>query len=537
MNRMTTNKTTQVVIVGAGPCGVTLANYLGLYGVSAVLIDRSTDILDYPRAVGVDDEALRSWQGIGLADELHKDMIQNAPARYHNSKRRLFAQISPNSQPFGWPRRNMFLQPLTERGLREGLERFSNVRTMFGAEVTDLHQNADYATVTVQDTNGVTDIQCDFVVGADGGKSTVRKLTGIALNGKTNAARWLVVDVINDPLYAPFSSVFCHPKRPSMSIDLPYGYRRFEFMLLPDENEEHVVSENYISDLMCAFYPEGSTLPEVKRARVYQHHSRIAERFRDRRVFLAGDAAHLQPPFFGQGMNSGIRDATNLAWKLAWVLNARADEKILDSYEKERRHHAYSMVQFATWIGSFYQPKNRPIEWFRDLFFKCVQSIPSIRDYVLQLKFKPMPRYTEGIVIHSQKPKTRNEVGRMFMQPMVLNSSGVWKKLDDAIGPSFAVLAFNFDPTSYISGDNSDFLQQIGARVICIQRALPAQSNKISASDNIEVLEDSQGSFRDWLISHPNSEVIILRPDRYIAAAGRRTDINMLIDKLHSLVL
>ncbi len=528
---MVTTISTQVAIVGAGPCGITIANYLGLYGIQTLLLERSETILDYPRAVGADDEALRSWQGIGLADELLHDMIQNAPARYYNSKGRCFAQVSPKEQPHGWPRRNLFIQPLTEVTLRKGISRFPSVTFMQGVEVTGLSQDQEQVCLKAQDSAGnELQIDCQYVVGADGGKSTIRGLIGVSLIGKTHTNKWLVVDVLNDTLDAPFTAIHCHPERPSISIHLPYGYRRLEFQLQPTDDEEKILEPDSLAALMRPHYSQATTLPEIKRARIYLHHSRIAEKFQVGRVFLAGDAAHLQPPFFGQGMNSGLRDATNIAWKLAHVLKGQTNPRILDSYDSERRDHALTMVNFATWIGSFYKPKSRFTEFLRDLFFRSVQALPSIKDYVLQLKFKPMSRYTNGIVIPLADKKHKNDpIGRMFMQPLVEKDNNAMK-LDDAIGPGFAVIGINFDPATMLDDKNKDFIQVLNATSVYMK---PSKSlaKKTVDSPSME-LEDLQGKFRDWLMQNPQWQFVVLRPDRYVAAVGTQAELN---DTLHKL--
>ena len=248
---MTDTIKTQVVVVGAGPCGITIANYLGTFGIQTLVIERSEDILDYPRAVGADDEALRSWQGVGLANDLLKDMIQNVPARYYSSAGHCFAQVSPAEQPHGWPRRNLFIQPLTEVTLRQGLERFECVQLMLGAEAQSLEQDANAVTLTVRRADGtLTRVQCDYLVGADGGRSTVRGLVGIELVGKTHSHKWLVIDVLDDPLDEPYTAIHCHPKRPSISIHLPYGYRRLEFQLMRGEDEDEVLKPDNLTRLM-----------------------------------------------------------------------------------------------------------------------------------------------------------------------------------------------------------------------------------------------------------------------------------------------
>ncbi len=539
---------TQVVVVGAGPCGVTIANHLGMHGIRTVLIERSREILDYPRAVGADDETIRSWQAVGLAEETLADMVCNVPARYHNSLGRCFAEVRPSAQPFGWPRRNIFLQPLTEAALRKGLARYQNVTRLFGWELETLAQDAGGVTVRIKSDTGETrEIRCDYLVGADGGRSTVRGLLGVELTGKTLPSRWLVVDVMDDTLYAPFSGVYCHPKGVHMCIDLPYGYRRFEFMLQDGDTEESIQAPEHIAKLMRPHYPDGAALPTIKRNRVYTHHARIAARFQVGRAFLAGDAAHLQPPFFGQGMNSGIRDASNIAWKLAAVIDDRAGPKILETYDTERRDHALAMVKIATWLGDFYRPRNRLTEMFRDAFFDAIQRLPSVRDYFLQLRFKPMPRYTEGLVIHAAVPAVdrsradaappkSSPVGRMFMQPRVETADRRKLKLDDAIGPWFALIGINIDPAAYLDAEGRLFWQHLGARIVQVNKSRRGRAGLPSADAQTLVLDDVDGAFRDWLMASPSEECIVLRPDRYVAAVCSRNELGAVTASMRSLL-
>ncbi len=528
---------TDVVVVGAGPCGVTLANYLGVYGIRTLLMDRAEGILDYPRAVGVDDEALRSWQGVGLAETLVQDMVQNVPARYHNSKGECFAEVAPEGQPFGWHRRNLFLQPLTEATLRAGLKRFGHVRTEWGLELMGMDAGSAAVSLQARRSDGqAVEIAAKYVVGADGGRSTVRKLLNVELTGKTDTHRWLVIDVTHDTIDAPFSGIHCHPQRPSFSIHLPYGYRRLEFLLKAEETDDEILKPENLERLMRLHYGEVATLPPVKRARIYLHHSRIAEKFSVGRVFLAGDAAHLQPPFFGQGMNSGLRDATNLAWKLAWVLKGQADTSILDTYDAERRNHALAMVNLATWMGSFYRPANRFTESCRDLFFKSLQKVPGAKDYILQLKFKPMSRYTKGIVIANEeaaKLKT-NPVGRMFMQPFV-HADGQLTRLDDLIGPTFCVIGVHADPASVLNVQAMAQLSAIGCNTLFIQRACSVDMTQKPASSSLTAV-DVNGRFRDWMMKNPQWQFIVLRPDRYVAAVCSSSELEGVVRELSRLL-
>lgn len=521
----------EVIVVGAGPCGVTIANHLGLYGVRTLILDASPEVLDYPRAVGMDDEALRSFQTVGLAEPLLADMVRNVPARYHTARGWCFAHVHPQEQPYGWSRRNLFIQPLAERTLRRGLERFANVSLRTGETLRSVTQDESEAAATIVRADGSTyEARCNYVVGADGGRSTVRGQIGATLDGRTDAARWLVVDMRDDDLDSPYSSVFTHRHHPRMSIALPYGHRRFEFRLAAAESDEEAVEPASLERRLRLFYGDRPRRATVLRARVYRHHSRIADRFRVGRVFLAGDAAHLQPPFFGQGMNSGLRDATNLAWKLAAVILGKAGTHLLDTYETERRDHARKMVDVATIFGRLYAPGFWWLEKVRDLFFRLVQRLPQLRDYVLQMKFKPMPRYTEGLVLRAGEGKD-DVVGRMFMQPLIETADRRQTRLDDAIGPWFAVIGIGRDPAAAMADETRAFWETLEATLVEVRpsRSEPTSSRSI-------VVEDLMGAFRDWRRARPETRFVILRPDRYVAAIASEGELDAVTQEFRQLV-
>ncbi|MFF5010495.1 bifunctional 3-(3-hydroxy-phenyl)propionate/3-hydroxycinnamic acid hydroxylase [Streptomyces phaeochromogenes] len=527
---MTPSNSVDVLVVGAGPCGMTLANLLGVYGVSCILIDRDTEVLDFPRAVGIDDESLRSYQAAGLVDDVLKDVIQNTAIRYYTSWGRLLAHVSPSGRPFGWPRRNLFLQPLFEATLRRGARRFPRIDIRLGHELVHLEQEDEGVQATVKSAQGepVT-LRARYLVGADGGRSTVRHEVGVPLTGTTAPVRWLVVDVAEDRMEGLYSAVHCDPVRPVLTIPLPYGHRRFEFKLREDEDEDGVTRPANIRALLAPLYGS-TTLPTVLRGRVYLHHSRIADTFSSGRVFLAGDAAHLQPPFFGQGMNSGIRDATNLAWKLAAVVSGRAGEQLLETYDAERRGHAAQMVGFATRIGRMYSPWSKLTERLRTLVFRAVSRVPGGRDYILQMKYKPMPRYATGALAADPARPRNHPVGKMFMQPYVETGSGAKAKLDDVLGPWFALVGVRFDPAELLGPEDLAWWRALGGTLIQVDwprsesRPLNggARAGRPRADTGTEVVEDVDGAFREWQATRPGDEFFVLRPDRYLAVVSDR---------------
>jgi 3-(3-hydroxy-phenyl)propionate hydroxylase len=537
---------TDVAVIGAGPCGITMANLLAVYGVRAVVIDAQPGIYEYPRAVGIDDESLRTYQTIGIVRRLLEDIVQNTPIRYYTSWGRLMAHVEPSVRPFGWPRRNNFLQPLFEATLRENLAESDSVELWLGARLTGYQQDADGVTADITGSAGeAVRLRARYLVGTDGGRSTVRKISGVEMTGTTAPSKWLVVDVADDELDAPYSAVYCDPERPVLMIPLPYGHRRWEFKLNDTDDEAGLTDPRRVLTELVAPRYGSAPLPRVLRSAVYLHHSRTAERFRAGRVFLAGDAAHLQPPFFGQGMNSGIRDATNLAWKLALVLSGSAGDGLLDTYDSERREHAATMVNFATRMGQMYSPHNRATERVRDVAFRGAQKIPGARDYILQMKYKPMPRYTRGAVVPYAGTSPDVPLGRMFTQPAVENADGDRVMLDDALGSSFALLGLHVDPSSGLSSDAAAWWRSLGARSVQVlaprgapgpdpggRRKRPGRP----ADDWSVVVEDVDGAFRDWLLRRPADNVIVLRPDRYVAAVCPLGDLEQVTGRLRRIL-
>ncbi|MGV9799989.1 FAD-dependent monooxygenase, partial [Mycobacterium sp. NPDC003449] len=298
-----------VVIVGAGPVGLTLANALGLQGVRTLVVEERDTLIDYPRGVGLDDESLRTFQSVGLVEAIVPHTVPNQILRFYDRNRRLLAEMAPPDARFGWPKRNGFVQPMVDAELLAGLDRFGHVEVVWGRRMESARETADG--VTVEFGPGVPAVRAQYLVGCDGGRSATRHLMGVSFDGTTSATRWVVIDLANDPLGHPNSEVGADPDRPYASISIAHGIRRFEFMIHADETDEQATDPAFIERLLAPFVPHPDRV-DVIRSRVYTHQSRIAGSFRAGRMLLAGDAAHLMPVWQGQGYNSGIRDDSNL---------------------------------------------------------------------------------------------------------------------------------------------------------------------------------------------------------------------------------
>src|ERR1700744_701783 len=434
-----------VVVVGAGPVGLTLANILGLQGVSTLVVEERGTLIDYPRGVGLDDESLRTFQSIGVVDRVLPHTVPNQILRFVDAKRRILAEMAPPDARFGWPKRNGFVQPLVDAELLAGLDRFAHVEVWWDRPMTACVQTADGVSVELGGDPGARTVRGRYVVGCDGGRSTTRRTMGVSFDGTTSPTRWLVVDIANDPLGHPNSEVGADPERPYASISIAHGIRRFEFMIHADETDEQAEDPAFLEQMLARMVPHPDRVDVIRR-RVYTHHSRIAGAFRSGRLLLAGDAAHLMPVWQGQGYNSGIRDAANLGWKLAAVVTGRAHDGLLDTYDVERRKHARAMIDLSTMVGRVISPTNRRLATARDILVRSASIVPSLKRYVLEMRVKPMPRYEQGAVVDSEPGRSDSPVGTLFVQPRVDTREQQSVLLDDVLGGGFAVLCWNNNP-------------------------------------------------------------------------------------------
>jgi 3-(3-hydroxy-phenyl)propionate hydroxylase len=505
-----------VVIVGAGPVGLTLANILGLQGIHTLVVDERDTLIDYPRGVGLDDEALRTFQSIGLVDRVLPHTVPNQILRFVDAKRRVLAEMAPPDARFGWPKRNGFVQPLVDAELLSGLDRFDCVEVRWSRPMTACEETADAVTVELGgDPDGST-VRARYVVGCDGGRSITRRMMGVSFDGTTSSTRWLVVDIANDPLGHPNSEVGADPERPYASISIAHGIRRFEFMIHADESDEEAEDPAFLKAMLARMVPNPDRVDVIRR-RIYTHHSRIAGAFRSGRLLLAGDAAHLMPVWQGQGYNSGIRDAANLGWKLAAVVSGRADDGLLNTYDVERRKHARAMIDLSTMVGRVISPTNRRIATARDLVVRSASIVPTLKRYVLEMRFKPMPRYEQGAVVHSVPRSAESPVGTLFIQPRVDTRTHPDALLDDVLGTWFAVLCWNNNPRKILGDEAFAKWKSLGARFVALR---PLTQLHWTGHDDpdVVVVGDRTGGLKSWFDGHQES-VVFLRPDRCIAGA------------------
>ncbi|TQM78426.1 3-(3-hydroxy-phenyl)propionate hydroxylase [Saccharothrix saharensis] len=479
-----------VVVVGCGPVGALTANLLGARGVRTLVVERDTAPHRQPRAFSCDDEALRIYQQAGLLDEVAGDMHAPRRAEYVNAKGRAFATIALDEVDFGLGSGplHFFDQPRLEAALRAGLDRFPHVALRTGVELVRLSQDDEAATAVLRDldTGEETPVRARYVLGCDGARSTTRVAAGITLTGTSYAEPWLAVsgDVAPGAVRVPHTTFVCDWRRPAFVSPGAFDTYRLEFMLRPGEEPAAMTDPATVARLVAPYVdPDRFT---VTRAVVYTFHHLVAERWRDRRVFLLGDAAHQMPPFLGQGLCSGLRDAANLTWKLAQALGPGEHDALLDSYEAERRPHTEAMARTSVRLGRVFLVRNRFAAFARDVVLRAVQTVPRVRRLVRHFEFKPLPALPDGRV--------------MFPQPEVV-VGGVRRLLDDVLGPDFAVIGPDVDTVTARdwSGPRARFLRVV------------ADGAPRTGDDLVDVT----GTLTDWFARH-RTGAVVLRPDRFV---------------------
>ncbi|MCH4875931.1 bifunctional 3-(3-hydroxy-phenyl)propionate/3-hydroxycinnamic acid hydroxylase [Pseudomonas sp. TMW22090] len=520
--------TTDVAIIGAGPVGLMIANYLGQCGVNVTVVEKLERLIDYPRAIGLDDESLRTFQAVGLADNVLPHTTPWHAMRFLTPKGRCFADIQPKTDEFGWSRRNAFIQPLADRVLFEGLARFANVKVLFSRELEGFEQSDSGVALTLKNSEGRGErLQAKYLIGCDGGNSLVRRSLDISFEGKTAPNQWIVVDIANDPLATPHVYLCCDPVRPYVSAALPHGVRRFEFMVMPGETEAELSKPENMRKLLAKVLPNPDHI-ELIRSRVYTHNARLAGQFRQGRVLLAGDAAHIMPVWQGQGYNSGMRDASNLAWKLSLVIKGLAADSLLDSYEQERRDHAKAMINLSVLAGHVLAPPKRWQGTLRDGVSWLLNYLPPVKRYFVEMRFKPMPQYTRGALI--MPSKRGSPVGKMFIQPKVLTDAGTTVLLDEVIGENFAIIAWGCDPTWGLTPAQITQWKALGTRFIQVLPDVQLKAPSDAGPDVIRV-GDSTGRLKEWF-ARGTSSIALVRPDRFLAGQAIPQTVDQACDEL-----
>lgn len=487
----------EVIIVGAGPVGLTIANLLGLYGVRTLVLEKDVDSPDAPRAVSLDDESLRIWQQCGLLEEMAPFIAEGGEGdvvfTYRTRSGRAIFSMAQHGRPYGYARGNVFLFHRAVEVLRAGAGRFANVELRTGWSALGCSQKGEGVQLVASDRNGVLhNLTASYLIGCDGGRSTVRNDLQISMAGSAYAESWLIVDTFDPDLAEqPIKEgveVWCDTRCPTASIPLPGGYRRWEFLLRRGPPAAEFTDE-MIRGLIEQRKPIGRA--KIMRRLVHNYKGCVAAGYSRGHVFLAGDAAHLSPPFAGQGMATGLRDAVNLGWKLAFVLRGMASQELLDSYERERRPHQLRMLRLARRMGNMMMPRSRIQELLVASLFSLAGRCRWLRRSMEIRGANVTPVYC------SEGKQPAGKAGHYLIQPGI-GSHGL---LDDLLGLNYTIISFDRPVEDALTVRERQFWQRSGAAFLWLR----AEGETAVAYH----------AFQQWL--GDCRRLLIVRPDRFVS--------------------
>jgi len=505
---VTEDSTYDVAVIGYGPTGATAANLLGRLGLKVAVIERDPDVYGRARAISTDEEVMRIWQSVGLADRLQRDMLPNRPLAWVDANGVPFIETTMAPRGCGHPAQQFLYQPAVDHVLRGGVARFGNVEVLLEHECLRAQNAGDAQSQWVElmladlRTGTFKRLRASYVIAADGGSSPTRGLLGVGYSGRTYTERWVVIDtkVIREWDGHDRLRFHCNPARPTVDCPTPLGHHRWEYPARAGEDEKKLVTDQAVWEVL---HEQGITEDHVKilRAVIYSHHVRVADRWRVGRIFLAGDAAHAMPPWIGQGMSAGVRDVANLCWKLAAVVRGQAPESLLDTYQIERKPHVTKVTRRAVRNGRLITERRKTVAFLRNHLLRALTRLPGVLAGGQKVIWIPEARYPAGFFAIG----AHAAVGWQLPQPWVTDATGEKLRLDDAVGGRWAVLHFGDPPAG------AEQWERLGALSVAVTgQGCPPPAGAVC---------DDDGALSRWLRGK-KAAAVVLRPDGFIYAAA-----------------
>lgn len=472
-----------------------------------MVLDRELGIYDKPRAIVLDHDALRVLQACGLEGEFFDSVSPHTGTDFIGVQGQLIKLFDPKAPPFemGWHPNVMFIQPRLEEALARAMDRFPGIACHRGVNVTAIDQSGPMPIVEAIDGNGrPVSFQSQWVVGADGANSIVRRVANLSIEDLQFAEHWVVVDawLVRETELPRKTTQYCQPERPATFVVGPQGLRRWEIKLLPNEDPNIYRDDKHILKLLSRFVDVDAL--DLWRSAVYRFQAAVAGQWRAGHLLIVGDAAHTMPPFLAQGLCAGIRDAANLAWKLAYVVRRGADPALMDSYEAERKPHVTEIIQHAKTFGLIIGELDPDKAAERDL------------DLERQLRDGTAPTERQAFIPplrHGLIDGDAAGAGTMFVQPHIRTASGS-ARMDDICSSDFLIIASDPAMLSLVEPLAAAW-RDLGGRLLLIGRSAPY--------DRYEALDETDGLAEAWLTRH-NATAAIIRPDRYVYGAAADPD-------------
>lgn len=508
-----------VAIVGLGPVGQVLALLLARHGHDVVVVEKQTEPYPLPRAVHYDGDISRVLDGLGLADFMAEFSSASDIYEWQTAARETLLQFRfPLEGPQGWPESTMFNQPALEDRLRRRAGDFPNIRVLRGTEAVGIEQGKDQATLAITSpTLKHKKLRARYVVGCDGARSFVRQYMNTAVTDLGFFYDWLIVDILpkEGREWVPDNLQVCDPVRPTSAVNGGPGRRRFEFMRMPQDDLKTFDTDETAWNLL---EPWGVTHADaaLERRALYTFQARYASSWRDGRIFLAGDAAHQMPPFFGQGMVSGVRDSVNLAWKLDLVLRGAAGDSLLDTYDSERSAHVQHAIAMSVELGKVICETDPAAVAARDAHF-----LANGPDPVAALPPIPPERLGRG-AFPGGDPLASTVAGMIGMQARVRFADGATVLLDRRTFGGFTLVcdgsAVSPQAAVELAGSFPDGIAGWVVRVLPPGSALPVEARPETgrtAHCGVLTVEDTDNRYMEYLAGYGHIAQLF-RPDFYV---------------------
>lgn len=477
-----------VFIVGGGPTGVTLGLLLAQHGVSVIIAEREADIYPLPRAAHVDHEVMRIFQQLGLADAIMATSRHTSRYDFLTASGEILLRFDGSDRigQGGWPGANMIHQPSVERALRNKLAHVKEIDLRSRWTFVGFDEDQEGITATFDTPDGEASVRAKYLVGADGARSPIREISGIVFDDLMFDEPWLVIDtIVQDYSRLPEVNLqICDPERPTTCVLMGEGRHRWEFMIKPGETPEQVLEDSFIERLMKPWNIEGAVTFERKT--VYRFNAKVAAAWRKGRVLLAGDAAHQMPPFAGQGLCSGMRDAANLAWKLAAVARGDSSDHLLESYQPEREPNVRGIIDMAIMMGRTVCITDPRAAAERDRQMLAARAAGGAPDGAISY-----PPISTGCVLNGSPG-----AGSYFPQPRSTTNPSL--RLDDVLGTGAWLIT-----------------REPGATSAKLARLSSLRIAELTDPELAPFLSE----LNKWLDTF-DTDTVLVRPDRYVFGTG-----------------
>jgi len=519
-----------VVIIGYGPAGATLANLLGRRGYRVAVVEQSRDIYDKPRAITADQEVMRVFQECGLAETIESYTVPHPGTDFVGLDGLPIKHFYPAPPPhvLAWEPTWMFVQPQLEATLRQGVARFPQVQLYLAHEFLRVTQSQAQVRVEIRrlDDGACVVLKARYAIACDGARSAVRSQFNAPIDDLAFDEWWIVVDAwLRSEVKLPERCVqYCRPSRPGTYIVGPGDLRRWEIKMLPGETPQDFVDAEAIKRVLAEFVDVGGL--DLCRTAIYRFHALVVDQWRFGRVFLMGDAAHQMPPFLGQGLCAAIRDAVNLAWKIDAVERTGVHPSLLDSYGQERKPHVRTIVGHAKQFGLIIGELDMDAARLRDARLR--EALSSGQAQTIRQKF--IPGLEAGLIDCDANQQPRAGAGALFVQPWVQCLGQPWVRLDDLVPSGFMLIGAGAEWVDWLDSALRELWGRLQGATVMV---LP-QAGSSACQEQVWRVVERDGVLATWL-KDLGAQVALVRPDHYVYGVANSADeLNRLVQGLHA---